>query len=106
MSRVSASIDIICREDENSPISVNLKERQRKIGNVVSFLKNASESRKKSLQDSLEASKKFWPGIERLQTILRDVKTNLDSEDEPHIDPASIQDLQHEHEVGSAFVLG
>ena len=99
-SKIIASIDHVCEEDANSPISVNLKERQRKITNLMAFLKNASESRRKSLEDSLGASRKFWPGIDKLQTTLQEVKTKIDSEDEPRLDPAAIQELQQEHEVG------
>ena len=99
VSKLISAIDNVCQEDEASPISVNLRERQKKINSLMAFLRNATESRRKSLDDSLEASIKFWPGIDKLQTILQEVKTNLDSEDEPRIDPSAIQDLQHEHEV-------
>ena len=99
VSNLVSAMDNICQEDEASPISVNLRERQKKINSLMAFIRSAAESRRKALEDSLEASKKFWPGIDKLQTILHDVKTSLDSEDEPRIDPSAIQDLQHEHEV-------
>ena len=99
MSVLVSSMDSICHEDETSPVSVSLREKQKKIMNLMAFLRSAAAGRRKSLQDSLEASKKFWPGVDSLQTILHGVKTNLDSESEPHVDPSAIQALQQKHEV-------
>ena len=101
VSSLVSAIDHVCHEDETSPVSVNLKEKQKKIGSLMAFLKSTAESRHKALDDSFEASKKFWPGIDKLQTVLQDVRTALDSEEEPHIDPTSIQGLLREHEVQS-----
>ena len=99
VEQILASIDHIVKEDSTSPVAVNFKEKQRKINSLLGFLKGAAESRRNSLDESLDACKKFWPGIEKLQKILEDVTACLDSEEEPRADPKDIEVLQREHEV-------
>ncbi len=77
----------------------SLREKQRKINHVTRFIKTATEDRSKALSNSLEASRKFWPGLEKLQETLLVVQKSFDAEEEPRCDPNAIKELQLEHEV-------
>ena len=98
--QILKSIENLCKEEPDSPISSSLRAKQKKILNLRNYVKSGSVSRRKSLEESLDACKKFWPGIDKLHLILQDVKRSLESQEEPHIDPKVIETLQREHEVG------
>ena len=99
--QILKSIEKLCKEELDSPISSSLQAKQKKIENLRNYVKSASVSRRKSLEESLDACKKFWPGIDKLHLILQDVKGSLESQEEPRINPKVIEALQREHEVGT-----
>ena len=92
------SIDSILQEDPKSSGSMALKDKQRKLNNLWKFISTAAPERRSALENSLDAAKKFWPGLEKLKDTLVEVQAKFDEELEPSMEPEQIDEILKEHE--------
>ena len=100
IEKANKAFEIILKEDPDSLLSTAMKEKLRKLNNTMKFVKNAAKERRDSLEESLDACRKFWPGLEQLRDTLRDVQGRMDEvQDEPRAEPTAIEEHQREHEV-------
>lgn len=68
-------------------------------------LQDQYDEREEALKKSLEASEKFWPGLDELKHILKDVQDTLDSEELPAAELEPLKEQKSEHEVSHLFYL-
>lgn len=92
------SINNILKEDPNSPFSTSLKDRQRKLGNLWKFINEACANRKNSLEESSDASRKFWSGLGTLEDTLLDVQTKMADQSDPGLEPEAIAAILSDHD--------
>ncbi len=105
MKKIDTAVAEIAKQDKESPLTASLVGKMKKLNNVVTFVRQASTERKTSLQECLDACKKFWPGLEKLRGTLRDVQGKIETQGEPHFKPEAIEELIKEHEVSLNNVL-
>ena len=99
VDKLDGAVDDISKKDPDSQTSKTITGKMKKLKSTVSFVKDANETRTKTLSDGLEACQKFWPGLEKLKETLMDVQHKIESQGEPHLEPEAVEELQHEHEA-------
>ena len=99
IDKLDSAVEDISKKDPDSQTSKAITGKMKKLKNTLAFVKDANEARANALTDGLNACQKFWPGLEKLKETLMDVQHKIESQGEPHLEPESIEVLQHEHEA-------
>ena len=99
VERIETAVEEIRKQDPESQIAKSMAGKKKKLQNTVAFVKEATDARRKALEDGLTACRKFWPGLEQLKKTLMDVQHKIESQDEPHFQPQAIEKLQKEHDA-------
>ena len=97
-------MDGIVAHNPDSKTSQLIKDKLNKVTSLAGELQDQYDEREKAIEKSLEASEKFWPGLEDLKHILKDVQENLDAEDPPAADLEVLKEQKSEHEVNNGWV--
>ena len=99
VDKLDVAVVEISKKDPDSQTSKTIAGKMKKLKSTVSFVKDANDTRSKSLTDGLVACQKFWPGLEKLKETLMDVQHKIESQGEPHFEPVAVEELQREHEA-------
>lgn len=94
-----SAVEAIVALSPDSKTSQLLKDRLNKVTTLAGEIQDLYDEREKALENSLVASEKFWPGLDELKHILKDVQDSLDNEDLPAAELEVLTEQKTEHEV-------
>lgn len=101
INEAKVTVEGIIAHNPDSKTSQLIKDKLNKVTTLAEELQDQYDEREKALDKSLEASEKFWPGLEELKHILKDVQDTLDGEELPAAELEPLNEQKSEHEVSS-----
>lgn len=99
VDEAKVAVEGIIAHNPDSKTSQLIKDKLNKVAKLAVDLQHQYDEREKALEKSLEASEKFWPGLEELKHILKDVQDTLDAEELPAAEIEALNEQKAEHEV-------
>ncbi|CAG9820406.1 unnamed protein product [Phaedon cochleariae] len=90
-----AADDVINKAGNRAdPAIKDIKHKLDKLKNLWDDVQKATHDRGKSLEEALEAAKKFWKELHAIMVTLKDIEDSLASQEAPAVEPKAIQEQQ------------
>ncbi|XP_044737986.1 dystonin isoform X15 [Chrysoperla carnea] len=79
---------------QGDPAIKDIKKKLEKLNNLWQDVQKATTDRGRTLDDALEAAKKFWKQLHHVMAVLKDLQDSLSSQEPPAVEPSKIQEQQ------------
>ncbi|KAG5872490.1 hypothetical protein JTB14_037535 [Gonioctena quinquepunctata] len=90
-----AADDVISKAGNKAdPAIKDIKRKLDKLKTLWEDVQKATQTRGRSLDDALEAAKKFWKELHAIMITLKDLEDSLVSQELPAVEPKAIQEQQ------------
>ena len=87
-----AAEDIIDKAvSKNDPAIKDMKKKLDKLNNLWVQINNATKERSESLRDALTLAENFWSALQQVLSSIRDIESNLVSQEPPAVEPTEIR---------------
>ncbi len=96
-----AADDIITKADPTDPAVFEIEEKMANLDSLWNEIQQGTESRGKTLTDTLGVAERFWDELQGCVKALKDLKRRLEVADPPACQPEVIQGQQQELQVST-----
>jgi dystonin len=87
-----AASDVIDKAaNKNDPAIKDMKKKLDKLNNLWVQIKGATKDRSDSLRDALTLAENFWSALQQVLSSIKDIETNLVSQELPSVEPVEIK---------------
>lgn len=106
VDEVDVQVDIAVKANPGTSTAELMTEKMGRVKGLYIEIEALRSDRHLALDSVLEASDKFWVGVEQLRVSLKDVQGHLGTHDPPAAELHHIEEQVHEHEVRTLNNIG